>query len=84
MGLIARDVQKIFPHLVSLNKDPDTVPIFGGFSYTSDHMWYPSDNFHAELGVLTGAYNYTRDATEWGPAAFRTIGKGAQAGCRSS
>ena len=49
--------------------NPNEIPIFGGISYTSDEMvqmWYPSDNFHGELGVLTGAYNYTRFATVWG------------------
>jgi monoamine oxidase len=45
------------------------IPIFGGISYTSHpitQLWYPSDRFHDELGVLTGAYNYTDNATQWG------------------
>lgn len=52
--------------------DPNEVPIFGGISYTSDtmhQMWYPSDNFHADLGVLTGAYNYEDAAIDWGRMA---------------
>lgn len=45
------------------------VPIFGGISWTSHPMtqlWYPSDRFHDDLGVLTGAYNYTDNARTWG------------------
>ncbi|ELS04594.1 monoamine oxidase [Xenococcus sp. PCC 7305] len=45
------------------------VPIFGGISWSSDEIvqvWYPSDNYHAELGVLTGAYNFQQIAYEWG------------------
>ena len=45
------------------------VPIFGGISWTSHPMtqlWYPSDRFHDELGVLTGTYNYSANAREWG------------------
>ncbi len=48
--------------------DP-VIPIFGGISYTSHpmtQMWYPSDRIHDELGVLTGAYNYSNDAKRWG------------------
>lgn len=45
------------------------VPIFGGISWT-DHeivqIWYPSDAYHDELGVLTGAYNFSGDAFKWG------------------
>lgn len=45
------------------------VPIFGGISWTGHPMtqlWYPSDRFHDELGVLTGAYNFAPNATTWG------------------
>ncbi|MDA8018668.1 MAG: FAD-dependent oxidoreductase [Thermoanaerobaculia bacterium] len=45
------------------------VPIFGGISWTSHPMtqlWYPSDRIFDELGVLTGAYNFGADATQWG------------------
>lgn len=34
--------------------------IYGGISWTSDpasQMWYPSDDFNARTGVITGAYN---------------------------
>ncbi len=45
------------------------VPIFGGISWT-DHdivqIWYPSDAYHDELGVLTGAYNFSETAFRWG------------------
>lgn len=45
------------------------IPIFGGISYTSDEMhqmWYPSNQYHARLGILTGAYNYNDVAERWG------------------
>jgi monoamine oxidase len=45
------------------------VPIFGGISWTSHpitQIWYPSDRFHDELGVLTGAYNFSTNAKEGG------------------
>lgn len=45
------------------------VPIFGGISWT-DHeivqIWYPSDAYHDQLGVLTGAYNFGQYAYKWG------------------
>ena len=45
------------------------VPIFGGISWT-DHdivqIWYPSCDYHGELGILTGAYNFSDTAFEWG------------------
>lgn len=45
------------------------VPIFGGISWT-DHeilqIWYPSNAFHDEKGVLTGAYNFQSTAFKWG------------------
>ncbi|HEX6203913.1 MAG TPA: FAD-dependent oxidoreductase, partial [Thermoanaerobaculia bacterium] len=52
--------------------DPEAnrvVPIFGGISWTSHPMtqlWYPSDRWFDELGVLTGAYNFGADAVAWG------------------
>ncbi|MBD2387295.1 FAD-dependent oxidoreductase [Cylindrospermum sp. FACHB-282] len=49
--------------------NPGDVPIYGGISWSSDEIgqvWYPSDNYHAELGVLTGAYNFQGVAFEWG------------------
>lgn len=48
------------------------VPIFGGISWSSDEIvqiWYPSDNYHGELGVLTGAYNFQEIAYRWGTKA---------------
>ncbi len=45
------------------------VPIFGGISWTEHEIaqiWYPSDAYHDELGVLTGAYNFSDTAYEWG------------------
>jgi len=45
------------------------VPIFGGISWT-DHeiaqIWYPSDGYHDEKGILTGAYNFSKVAYQWG------------------
>jgi monoamine oxidase len=52
-----------------------TIPIFGGISYTSHpmtQMWYPSNQFHDEWGVLTGAYNYGTDAETWGNLSPQT------------
>lgn len=45
------------------------VPIFGGISWTSQsitQIWYPSCEYHADLGVLTGAYNFSSNAIEYG------------------
>ena len=45
------------------------VPIFGGISWTDNEIvqiWYPSDAYHDEKGVLTGAYNFSRIAFRWG------------------
>jgi len=45
------------------------VPIFGGISWTQHEIvqiWYPSDSYHDEKGVLTGAYNFSEVAYEWG------------------
>ena len=45
------------------------VPIFGGISWT-DHditqIWYPSTAYHDKQGVLTGAYNFSQIAHDWG------------------
>ena len=49
--------------------DPNTVPIFGGISWTTNEMtqmWYPSTAYHDQKGVLTGAYNDGSLATRWG------------------
>ncbi|MFT5685719.1 MAG: monoamine oxidase [Myxococcota bacterium] len=45
------------------------VPIYGGISWT-DHpitqIWYPSDAYHDQKGVLTGCYNFSSDACRSG------------------
>ena len=49
--------------------DENTVPIFGGISWTKHpmtQMWYPSNDYHQNLGILTGAYNFGDDAIAWG------------------
>jgi monoamine oxidase len=43
--------------------------IYGGISWTDDiigQIWYPSEDFNARTGVLTGAYNRGEAATEFG------------------
>ncbi|HUB47665.1 MAG TPA: FAD-dependent oxidoreductase [Acetobacteraceae bacterium] len=43
--------------------------IYGGISWTTDiisQIWYPSDDFGADTGVLTGAYIRGADATKFG------------------
>lgn len=50
-------------------KDENTVPIFGGISWTCHpmtQMWYPSNDYHQNLGILTGTYNFGTNATKWG------------------
>ena len=45
------------------------VPIYGGISWTSHpitQIWYPSDAYHDQRGVLTGAYNFSDDARDFG------------------
>jgi monoamine oxidase len=45
------------------------VPIFGGISWTDNditQIWYPSTAYHDQKGVLTGAYNFSEIAYEWG------------------
>ncbi|MBE0366867.1 MULTISPECIES: flavin monoamine oxidase family protein [Pseudoalteromonas] len=45
------------------------VPIFGGISWTNDEItqiWYPSTAYHDQKGVLTGAYNFSKVAFDWG------------------
>ncbi|MFN0111420.1 MAG: flavin monoamine oxidase family protein [Blastocatellia bacterium] len=50
------------------------VPIYGGISWT-DHpitqIWYPSTAYHDRKGVLTGAYNFSRDALRFGKTPIR-------------
>jgi monoamine oxidase len=43
--------------------------IYGGISWTDDiigQIWYPSEDFNARTGVLTGAYNRAERAEEFG------------------
>lgn len=60
------------PRALWQTPDPDVdrvVPIFGGISWTTHpltQLWYPSDRWFDELGVLTGAYNFGDDAVTWG------------------
>lgn len=45
------------------------VPIFGGISWTDNEIqqiWYPSTAYQDKKGVLTGAYNFDKVASEWG------------------
>ncbi len=45
------------------------VPIFGGISWTDDaitQIWYPSNDYHDEKGVLTGCYNFSQNAYDMG------------------
>lgn len=42
--------------------------IYGGISWTTDiigQIWYPSEDFTAHTGVLTGAYNRGTEAVEF-------------------
>jgi len=47
--------------------------IYGGISYTNQNMtqmWYPSYDYFGKKGILTGAYNYDKDAEAmagWAP-----------------
>ncbi len=51
------------------DEERGVVPIFGGISWTSHdivQIWYPSNAYHDEKGVLTGAYNFGKNAFDWG------------------
>ena len=59
------------------------VPIYGGISWSSDEIdqiWYPSEEYHAELGVLTGAYNFSAVAQNGAmqPLSSALIGLGRE------
>lgn len=49
--------------------EADGAEIYGGISWT-DHLinqiWYPSNNYFADRGTLTGAYNFRAQALELG------------------
>jgi monoamine oxidase len=43
--------------------------IYGGISWTQreiTQLWYPSSGYHADKGVLIGAYNFSSQAAEFG------------------
>ena len=43
--------------------------MYGGISYTTDpitQIWYPSWAYFQKKGILTGAYNYDKDAIRYG------------------
>jgi monoamine oxidase len=45
------------------------VPIYGGISWTKNpitQVWYPSEAYHDQKGVLTGTYNFGQDAVDFG------------------
>ena len=51
------------------------VPIFGGISWTDNEItqiWYPSNAYHDQKGVLTGAYNFGEVAYKCGKQAVST------------
>lgn len=61
------------------------VPIFGGISWTDNQIqqiWYPSNDYHDQKGVLTGAYNFSLNAYNAGKESVSTrltnAKKGAQ------
>ena len=63
-------------NLAVIDSEVGVVPIFGGISCTDNEIqqiWYPSDAYQDEKGVLTGAYNFDKIAHEWGelPVAER-------------
>ena len=59
------------------------VPIYGGISWT-DHpitqIWYPSNAYHDQKGVLTGAYNFSVDACRFGHMSVEDRLREARAG----
>jgi monoamine oxidase len=55
--------------MVAPDDEEGVVPIFGGISWTSHdivQIWYPSTGYHDRKGVLTGAYNFSKTAHDWG------------------
>jgi monoamine oxidase len=59
------------------------VPIYGGISW-SDHpitqIWYPSTAYHDRKGVLTGAYNFSKNADAYGKMSIKERLNNARAG----
>jgi monoamine oxidase len=61
------------------------VPIFGGISWTNDEIvqiWYPSNAYHDDKGVLTGAYNFADVAERWGKKSVKQRLKMARDGAK--
>jgi monoamine oxidase len=57
--------------------------IYGGISYTDDpitQMWYPSYDYFTNNGTLTGVYNYSDDALEFGELSLEDRIKKARKG----
>lgn len=55
--------------MVVPKEEEGIVPIFGGISWTSHpimQIWYPSNGYNDQKGVLTGAYNFSEVAFSWG------------------
>ena len=68
--------------IMVVNKTEEgVVPIFGGISWTSHQIkqiWYPSNDYHDQKGVLTGAYNFAKTAYNWGKISQKAAEKGAR------
>ena len=61
------------------------VPIFGGISWTDNEIvqiWYPSDAYHDEKGILTGAYNFSSTAFRWGKMPIKKRLRKAREGAK--
>lgn len=61
------------------------VPIFGGISWTDNdivQIWYPSNGYHDEKGILTGAYNFAKTAFAWGKMSVKDRLKNARDGAK--
>jgi monoamine oxidase len=59
------------------------VPIYGGISWTDDpitQIWYPSNAYHDRKGVLTGAYNFSKNAAHAGHMTVEERLREARAG----
>jgi len=59
------------------------VPIYGGISWTDDpitQIWYPSNAYHDRKGVLTGAYNFSKNAARAGHMTVEERLREARAG----
>ena len=59
------------------------VPIYGGISWTEHpitQVWYPSNAYHDRKGILTGAYNFGKNAATYGHMEIADRLKEARAG----